>query len=50
MEYSKSMFSKVSAVDLHDYLQFKHRGSQVRAKEGKGSYSRKYKHLHPLFS
>ncbi len=31
-------------VELQEYLQFKRRGSKVRAKKGKGSYTRKQKH------
>lgn len=30
--------------ELQEYLQFRRRGSTVRAKKGRGSYSRKQKH------
>ncbi|MCM1324407.1 MAG: hypothetical protein NC218_09725 [Acetobacter sp.] len=39
----KRIFKK-SPEELEQYLQFKRRGSIVRAKKGKGSYSRKQKH------
>ena len=35
---------KKSPEELQEYLHFKHRGSKVQAKKGKGSYSRKQKH------
>ena len=35
---------KKSSEELQDYLAFKRRGSQVKSKKGKGSYSRKQKH------
>ena len=37
------MFKK-SPEELEQYLLFKHRGSFVRTKKGKGSYSRKEKY------
>ena len=40
--YKQAM--KKSGDELQAYLLFKHRGSSVRAKKGKGSYSRKQKH------
>ncbi len=39
----KSIFKK-SKEELQEYLQFRRRGSKVKAKKGKGSYSRKDKH------
>ncbi len=36
--------SKKTGEELQEYLQFKRRGSIVRAKKGKGSYKRKQKH------
>lgn len=35
---------KKTPEELQEYLHFKRRGSQVKAKKGKGSYSRKKKH------
>lgn len=35
---------KKTPEELQEYLHFKHRGSKVQAKKGKGSYSRKQKH------
>lgn len=40
--YKQAM--KKTGEELQAYLLFKHRGSSVRAKKGKGSYSRKQKH------
>lgn len=40
---NKSIFKK-SKEELQEYLQFRRRGSKVKAKKGKGSYSRKDKH------
>ncbi len=37
------MFKK-TPEELEQYLLFKHRGSFVRTKKGKGSYNRKEKH------
>ena len=34
---------KKSPEELQQWLHFKHRGSVVRAKKGKGSYSRKHR-------
>ena len=43
----KRIFKK-SQEELEQYLQFKHRGTVVRSKKGKGSYKRKSKHRnHP---
>jgi stalled ribosome alternative rescue factor ArfA len=39
----KNIFKK-SKEELQEYLQFRRRGSKVKAKKGKGSYSRKDKH------
>jgi stalled ribosome alternative rescue factor ArfA len=39
----KSIFKK-SKEELQEYLSFRRRGSKVKAKKGKGSYSRKDKH------
>jgi hypothetical protein len=36
----KSMFKK-SKEELREWLQFKYKGSIIRAKKGKGSYTRK---------
>ena len=41
------MFKK-SPEELQEYLIFKHRGSFVRTKKGKGSYSRKEKYKKSL--
>ena len=35
---------KKSPDELQEYLQFKRRGSTVKAKKGKGAYNRKTKH------
>ena len=35
---------KKSPDELREYLQFKRRGSIVKAKKGKGAYNRKAKH------
>lgn len=40
--YKQAM--KKTGDELQEWLQFKHRGSSVQAKKGKGSYSRKQKH------
>ena len=39
----KRMFKK-EGQELQDYLAFKRRGSKVKTKKGKGSYTRKEKH------
>ena len=39
---------KKSPDELREYLQFKRRGSTVKAKKGKGAYTRKTKHKNPL--
>jgi stalled ribosome alternative rescue factor ArfA len=39
----KSIFKK-SKEELQEYLAFRRRGNKVKAKKGKGSYSRKDKH------
>jgi len=39
----KRIFKK-SPEELEQYLQFRRRGSKVRPRKGKGSYSRKEKH------
>ena len=36
--------NKKSPEELREYLQFKRRGSCVKAKKGRGSYSRKSKY------
>lgn len=36
--------NKKTGEELQQYLQFKKRGSLIRPKKGKGSYSRKQKH------
>ena len=40
--YKQAM--KKTGDELQEWLQFKHRGSSVQAKKGKGSYSRKQKY------
>ena len=40
--YKQAM--KKTGNELQEWLQFKHRGSSVQAKKGKGSYSRKQKY------
>lgn len=40
---NKEIFKK-NKEELQEYMQFKRRGSKVKAKKGKGSYSRKDKH------
>ena len=35
---------KKTAEELQEFLQFRRRGSKVRSKRGKGSFSRKEKH------
>ena len=44
----KRIFKK-SADELQDYLQFKRKGSIVRAKKGRGSYCRKPKYRGELY-
>ena len=39
----KQMFKK-EGEELEQYLAFKRKGSSVKSKKGKGSYSRKRKH------
>lgn len=39
----KRIFKK-TAEELQEFLQFRRRGSKVRSKKGKGSFSRKEKH------
>lgn len=39
--YKQAM--KKTGDELQDWLHFKHRGSVIRAKKGKGSYSRKHR-------
>lgn len=39
---------KKSPDELQEYLQFKRRGSTVKAKKGKGAYNRKAKHKNLL--
>ena len=39
----KTIFKK-GKDELREYLQFKRRGTKVKPKKGKGSYSRKDKH------
>ena len=41
--FRKSFFKK-TGEELQEYLQFQRRGSKVKPKKGKGSYSRKQKH------
>lgn len=43
----KRIFKK-SPEELQEYLKFKHRGSKVQAKKGKGAYRRKPKHKERL--
>ena len=43
MKKDMRMFKK-TPEELEQYLLFKHRGSFVRTKKGKGSYNRKEKH------
>ena len=45
---NKEIFKK-NKEELHEYLQFKRRGSKVKSKKGKGSYSRKDKHKSNLY-
>ena len=40
---NKEIFKKPKD-ELQEYLQFRRRGSKVKSKKGKGSYSRKEKH------
>lgn len=40
---NKEIFKK-NKEELQEYMQFKRRGSKVKSKKGKGSYSRKDKH------
>ena len=42
-KFDKRIFKK-TGDELQAYLAFKHRGSRVEAKKGKGSYTRKQKH------
>lgn len=44
MKKFDARINKKSSEELQEYLQFKRRGSVVRAKKGKGSYTRKPKH------
>lgn len=47
LEMNKKIYKqamKKTGDELQEWLQFKHRGSSVQAKKGKGSYSRKQKH------
>lgn len=39
----KRIFKK-NSEELQEFLKFKHRGSQIKGKKGKGSYNRKEKH------
>ncbi len=39
-----NLSQKKTGEELQQYLQFQRRGSKVRAKRGKGSYSRKQKY------
>lgn len=41
---NKKIFKK-SPEELQDYLSFRRRGSTVKPKKGKGSFSRKQKHI-----
>lgn len=41
--FRKSFFKK-TGKELQEYLQFQRRGSKVKPKKGKGSYSRKKKY------
>ncbi len=42
-KFDASIFAK-KGEELQEYLQFQRRGSVVKSKRGKGSYSRKEKH------
>lgn len=42
-KFDKRIFKK-TGDELQAYLAFKHRGSRVEAKKGKGSYTRKKKY------
>ena len=47
LEINKKIYKqamKKTGDELQEWLQFKHRGSSVQAKKGKGSYSRKQKY------
>lgn len=47
LEMNKKIYKqamKKTGNELQEWLQFKHRGSSVQAKKGKGSYSRKQKY------
>lgn len=47
LEMNKKIYKqamKKTGDELQEWLQFKHRGSSVQAKKGKGSYSRKQKY------
>ena len=39
----KRMFKK-SSEELQEYMKFKHHGSRIENRKGKGSYTRKQKH------
>lgn len=41
---NKKIYKQAMKKTGEEWLQFKHRGSSVQAKKGKGSYSRKQKH------
>lgn len=43
------LVNKKTRDELQAYLQFKRRGSSVRAKKGKGSFSRKQKYKTNLY-
>lgn len=43
-----AFISKKQGEELQQYLYFKRRGFTVQAKKGKGSYSRKQKHLNMI--
>lgn len=40
---NKEIFKKTKE-ELQEYMQFRRKGSKVKPKKGKGSYSRKEKH------
>lgn len=43
----KTIFKK-TGEELQEFLKFRKRGSKVRAKKGKGSFSRKQKHKNKI--
>lgn len=44
----KKSYNKKNEQELQEYLQFRHRGSVVEARKGKGSFKRNPKHKKSL--